>query len=501
MKKYVIVVDRGSTNVKTVVFNTKAEVVLTTTYPNPEPIFPQPGWRELDMELNWKSVANAIKRIFENNIQPEEILGVIITGQGSGMTFIDKNGKATSISSLDNRTADIYKEWQADGRFDKAAKLSGTIFIAASALPLLAWFKANAPDVYQSIDTVMFIIDWINYKLTGVIGTQWTDVSQAGMMDLRTGECEYAYDVLELLGIGDIKDKLPPVQKCHEIRGTVTKEAAEQTGLPEGTPVLSGIYDISAFPFGVGTVNPKELVHAIGTWGITFRPVASIEECGMMSLYHPVPGYYLTGMGESIAGCCLDYILDTLCEYEKQEAEKKGMSVYQYVEDMIVDREPTGILFQPYPFGNIFNKQAGAGFCGIKSWHTKADMLRAVYEGIVMGFKAYCTALISDYDKCDVHWLVGGGAKSKVFGQMFADVFGVTVKVPVTSEITARGAALNALVGLGVCKNHEEAFIPVEVKAEYKPNKDRQEFYAKKFEVFNELIQSLEGAWSKLSSL
>lgn len=501
MKKYVIVVDRGSTNVKAVVFNTKAEVVLTTTYANPDPILPQPGWRELDMELNWKSVASAIKRIFENNIQPDEILGVIFTGQGSGVTFIDKNGQATSVSSLDTRGGEMCGQWQADGRFGKAAELSGTMILPSSALAILAWFKANAPDVYQSIDTVMFIIDWMNYKMTGVIGTQWTDLSNAGMMDLSAGECEYAYDVFDLLGIGDIKDKLPPIQKCHEIRGTVTKEAAGQTGLLEGTPVLSGIYDVTSFPFGVGTVNPKELVHAIGTWAITCRPVASFEECGMVSMYHPVPGYYLTGMGESVAGCCLDYILDTLCAYEKQEAEKKGMSVYQYVEEMVVGTEPTGMLFHPYPFGNIFNKQAGAGFYGIKSWHTKADMLRAVYEGIVMGYKAYCAALISGYDKCDVHWLVGGGAKSKVFGQMFADIFGVTVKIPVTSEITARGAALNALVGLGVFKNHEEALIPVEVKAEYKPNKDRQEFYAKKFEVFNELIQSLEGAWNKLSSL
>lgn len=500
MKKYVIVVDRGSTNVKAVVFNTLAEVVLTTTYANPDPVLPQPGWRELDMELNWKSVASAIRRIFENGIRPDEILGVIVTGQGSGMTFIDKDGQATSISSLDNRTADIYNGWQADGRFGQAAQLSGTAFVAPSALPLLAWFKTNAPEVYQSIDSVMFIIDWMNYKLTGVIGTQWTDMSNAGMMDLRTGKCEYANDVLELFGIGDIKDKLPPIQKCHELRGAITKEAATETGLLEGTPVLAGIYDITAFPFGVGTVNPKELVHALGTWAISVRPIASMAECGMMSMYHPVSGYYLTGMGESIAGCCLDFVLNTLCEYEQQEAEKKGISVYRFVEDMIADREPTGILFQPYVFGSIFNKEAGAGFTGVRCWHTKADMLRAVYEGIVMGYKAY-SGLIAGADQCDVHWIVGGGAKSKIFGQMFADIFGVTVKVPVTSEITARGAALCALVGLGVYKDFEEASIPVAVQAEYKPNPDMQAFYAKKYAAFAENVQALQGTWSKLSAL
>jgi len=500
MKKYIIVVDRGSTNVKAVVFNTKAEVVLTTTYANPAAISPKPGWVELDLEANWKSVAGAIKKIFNNDVKPEEVLGVMITGQGNGVTFIDKQGKSTSISSLDIRGVDMLNEWKADGRFPKAVELTGTVFNASSAMPALAWLKKNARDVYDSIDTVMFIIDWMNYKLTGVIGTQWADVSGSGMMKLRDCKCDYAYDVLDLFGLEEIKTKLPPIQMCHEMRGTVTKEAAELTGLTEGTPVLSGIYDIAAFPYGIGSMNPREVVHAIGTWGISCRPAARIEECGISTLYHPVPGYYVTGMGDSVAGCCLDFIMNTLCDHEKQEAEKKGMTVYQYVEDMIADREPTGILFQPYPFGNMFSKHAGAGFTGIRSWHTKADILRAVYEGIVMGYKTYCT-LLADCDKCDVHWLIGGGAKSKVFGQMFADIFGVTVKIPVTSEITARGAVLNALVGLGVCKDHEEATIPVGVKAEYTPDPEKKEFYAKKFEAFGELSQALMGVWAKLNTL
>jgi L-xylulokinase len=412
---------------------------------------------------------------------------------------IDKDGKPSrmGIISLDSRSGDVINGWMADGRYVQAMQKVSMPFGVGSPMPILAWFKANAVEEYKNMDKVMFSKDWIRYKLSDVFCTDQTDASSAGLMDLS--KSEYAYDVFDLLGIADIRSKLPNIRQSHEVVGSVTKVASQQTGLIEGTPVLCGATDIAAYPFGIGSVDSKQLAVVFGTWGLNIIPVKSFEGL-LVALYHTVPGYYLTGLGDGNSGGCLDIIIDTLCENEKILAHQNAISVYEYIENMIVDSKPTSILFHPYIFGSIFNNSASAGFYGIKNWHKKADVLRAVYEGIVMGYYAYIQAIPGN-DKFESMWLIGGGTKSKILGQMFADVTGLTVKMADTSEITARGGALCALVGLGVYANFEEASIPPSIRVEYKPNPEMQSFYQKKFVVFNEISQANTNIWSKLSEL
>lgn len=471
MKQYVVVVDRGSTNTKAVVFDTRGDEILVCARKNPKPVSPRAGWREQDMDLVWETAAGAIRDIFEAGaVTPGQILGVFSVGQGNGLMPIDKSGKPfrAGIHSLDSRAEDILAAWQADGRCARALGTVGLPFPAGSPLPLLCWLRANVPGEYDAIEKVLFTKDWIAYRLSGMVGTDPTDASGAGLMDLRRGV--YACEVFDLLEAGFIRDKLPEIRPSHEIIGHVTKEAAAQTGLLEGTPVLCGAHDIAAYPFGIGSVDPKQLVCVIGTWGMNLVPARSLDGLPA-ALYHTVPGYYLTGAGDGNSGACLDAMLGML-----------GVPQYDRAERMAAGRAPTDIIFRPTVFG------AGAGFHGIRSWHSQADLLLAVYEGIVMGHRLNIE-IIPGHGDFECLWLTGGGAKSRIFGQLFADITGLTVKIPLTSEVTARGGALNALVGLGVFKTHEEATIPAQVRAEHNSNPERQAFYARKIERFQELMQ------------
>jgi len=499
VKQYILAIDLGNTNVKAAVFGTRGEEIFVSSCAGPKPVSARAGWWEQDMERQWESAAQAIRGIFGQGILPGKILGVFPTGQGNGMLLLGPGREPLrrGILSLDSRASGIVDAWQADGRYARAVRMTYMPFPAGSPLPLLAWLKANAPEQYRAADKVLFAKDWLRCRLCGHIGTDPTDASGAGLMDLRRNT--YADEVFDLLGLGEIRGKLPEILPSHQVAGAVSKEAAACTGLLEGTPVLCGAHDIAAYPFGVGSLDPRQAVCAMGTWGMNLVPAASLE--GLPSaLYHSVPGYYLTGAGDGNSGGCLDTLLDTLCAEEKRHAAAEHRSVYAYVEDRIAGREPTEILFHPFVFGSASDSAASAGFVGVRSWHGKEDLLLAVYEGIVMGHRANLGAIPWQRELEGV-WLIGGGAKSRVFGQLFADITGLPVKIPLSTEVTARGGALHALVGLGICETHAQAAIPAPLRAEYRPDPQRQSFYAQKFSIFEEWTRASRATWDRQNAL
>lgn len=499
MGKYVLVVDRGSTNVKAVLVDVNGKETAVSSCPSQKPVSLKPGWWEQDMEMIWENSVQAIRGIFSKGYLPEDILGVFVTGQGNGMMPVGQDGKPSrmGILSLDSRAAEIQSGWIEDGRYGKAVETVKMPFGTGAPLPLLAWFLQQEPEEFKKIHTVLFSKDWIRYKLCGVLCTDRTEASGAGLMDLSKND--YAYEVFRLLGLDAIIEKLPPIHLPHEIVGAVTGQAAMETGLNEGTPVLCGAHDTAAYPFGVGTIDSKQLVSVIGTWGMNVVPVKDLAGAPA-GLYHTVPGYFLSIAGDGNSGGCFDLMIDRLCQHEKAEAKEKNLSVYQYLEDMVLSAPPTGILFQPFVFGHAFNSSAGAGFYGIRNWHTKADYMRAVYEGIVMGHYYYIR-LIPDYGKFESVWLIGGGSQSRIFGQMFADITGLKVKVPEVKEVTARGGALAALVGLGIYEGYDKAAIPSEVAVEYTPNPKLREFYQKKYEIFIKTLDMNRGVWDELNQM
>lgn len=495
-----MVIDRGSTNVKAIVFDKMGDEVISSSYASQKPVSYNPGWWEQDMDLIWESTRNAIQGVFASKeVTPDDIAGVFVTGQGNGLMPIDKDGKPArmGILSLDSRASELFNAWNSDGRYVKAIQTLGMPFVVGSPVPLLAWLKENNRQEFDRIDKILFSKDWIRYKLCGVACSDFTDISGAGMMDVNTGE--YAYDVFSMFGLDDIKQKLPDIRRSHEIVGEVTKEASYDTGLKEGTKVLCGAQDTCAYPYGIGCLSGKQLVSVVGTWGMNLTTTQDITNV-MVAIYHSVPDYFVTGFGDGNSGGCLDVIVNNLCQEEKLEAAQTGKSVYEVIERKIANIQPTGIIFEPFMFGSLFNNLESAGFYGIKNWHTKADILRAVYEGIVMGHCMYINA-IPNHETFEALWLIGGGAKGEVFGQLFADILNIPVRIAQSGEITARGGAMNAFVGLGIYKDHQEACIPPKIKREFLPNPERHVFYQGKFQLFCKLREACQEIWPGIDAL
>jgi len=189
-----------------------------------------------------------------------------------------------------------------------------------------------------------------------------------------------------------------------------------------------------------------------------------------------------------------------LCADERQEAAKQGLSVYQHIDRIIAGRKPSGVLFLPYLFGSPLNPSASASFVGLRSWHARADVLRAIYEGIAFGHWANIQ-FIPGKENLTAIWLIGGGSSSPVVGQLFADVTGLPIKVPKLKEITARGGALLALVGLGRFASYEDACREPELEATYTPDPSLRSYYQEKFRIFNALFAAQAESFSALNAL
>jgi len=502
MSKYIIALDAGTTNTKVVVFDTEGNEILITSRPTPASQQANADWLEQDMQQVWDLTAEALQEVFNRKdieIRPEDVLAVVPTGRGNGLIGIDANGELVTkgIQSSDFRSKHIFSEWAEDGRIAEAQKRVRSSILPGSPMPLAAWYQQNDPETLAKIAKVLFAKDWVRYKLSGSLVTDPTDASGAALMNVPEGG--YATEVFDQLGVGFLADLLPEIRPSHEIVGHVTEEGAAQTGLLPGTPVLCGVHDIGAYPYGVGSLNPKEIVSVVGTWGISMAPAEGTDGLPT-AMFHSVPNYYLTGLGDGNSGAALDVMIAHLCAEEQQKAAAEGVSIYDYLERELLHRKPSGIVFLPHLFGGMTNPEAAAAFVGIRNWHERPDIIRAVFEGIVMGHLANLS-FIPGYDDMETLWLIGGGSKSKLFGQLFADITGRVIKVPVTEEVTARGGALHALVGLGLAKDHHEAAIPAEIRAEFHPNPDLKDFYAKKYGVFQELATISPHIWTTINQL
>lgn len=495
-EKYIAVIDKGTTNLKAVLFDMKGGEVRSVSKPCGRLLSSQPGWCEQDMLLMWEKTGEALRELLGGSIGAADIAAVSVTGHGSGIFPIDKKGAPVrkGILSLDTRAGSLVETWEENG-------LAAWFFdrMQAELLPcypvsLLSWLKIYEPENYRKIDQIFFVKDWIKYKLTGRGSTDYTDIGPSCLLDIET--MQYCKELFDKFDISEMKEALPEIVPSYQIAGYVTPEAAGQTGLLEGTPVFSGVHDMMACPFGIGTIDERELVCVVGTWGMNFK--SSRQRSGTFSFPHVLPGYFLTGRLDGNSGSVQERMLKMLVSENENEQEGKGL--YEYAAEQSRKAKDTNLVFQPYLFGALYDSEACGGFYGIRDWHEKKDFIKAVYEGIVFGHYANIRT-IEGYEKFNVLWLTGGGARSDYLAQMFADITGIEVRTAAVDNVTARGAALSTLVGLGICSTYEEACILVRTEKMFLPDMRKYEFYQKKYELFRQITESMGTIWRNMGKL
>jgi L-xylulokinase len=499
MAKYLLGVDNGGTVSKAALFTTDGtEIAVASRKVNA--IQPKPGYDERDMTAIWDSTAGAIRELLASSgIDPAEIACVACCGHGNGIYLVDEHGEPTcnAVYSTDGRAQSYIDQWMADGVNEKVLPKTTQCLWAAQPNALLSWFRDNEPATMEKTKWVLMNKDYIRFRLTGNIAAELTDMSGTSLMNVVTGE--YDDEVLELFGLSDMKDLLPPLVKTADICGEVTPQAAEQTGLKAGTPVAGGMFDIDACGLASGIVDEGQMSLVAGTWGnnqyIAREPL--IDKDLFMTSCYSMPGWYLMLEGSPTSASNLEWFVT---EFLRPEFEAKGVggSVYAACDEMVASVDPSAndITFLPFLYGS--NVPSGGKSClvGLQGHHKCADTLRAIFEGVVFGHNTHLQRLLNFRNAPDVIRFTGGAARSEVWVQIFADCFQIPVEIPAGTELGALGAAIAAGVACGEFAGYEEAVgAMTRIARRQDPDPAMKGLYEDKYARYQKTISQLAPLW------
>ncbi|MCO6051939.1 carbohydrate kinase [Mesorhizobium sp. RP14(2022)] len=496
-------IDNGLTVTKAVLFDVDG-TQLSVARRRVEQLMPRPRFVERDMAGLWRATAEAIREaIAASGRDAGDIKGVAATAHGDGLYLLDHDQQplGPGILSLDSRTGSIMERWTREGVVEKALALTGQPPHVSAQSALLAWIRKHEPERFGRIGHILSCKDWLRFCLAGTVGTDRTEASIA-FTDVQTQN--YSQEALDLFGLGELWHALPPVSHSAGIIGGVTAEAARLTGLKEGTPVAAGLHDVTASSLGIGGHRPGTLAVVAGTYSINEVVSAEPRIDPRWSCRNAIePGQWHDMAISPASAANYDWFLDTLCAREQAASLADGSSIHAVLGEEITAAlaRPSTLIFHPFLFGSPFGDKASASFVGLRGWHKRGDMLKAVLEGIAFNHRTHVDALRDGFSFDEVR-LTGGASRNPAFAQMFADVLDLPVTVTQTDEAAAFGAALCAGTGVGLYASvqHDPRDL-LATATVYQPDKFRARELDRRFSLYNRIATSLQALWPDIESL
>lgn len=484
--------DIGNTVVKAILIDTDGNVEsLTRTRCLVE--HPEPGFVERDMSLLWQVTAATIRRcLHDTRRSAAEVVAVGLSGHGDGVHLIDADLRPSrqAILPMDTRASSVINKWRRAGTLERSLKLTGQQPFTGSPAAILAWLSQHEPDVLNETRWVLAAKDWIRLQLTGRVGTDLTDASASFV---AVGTHHYSSDAFALFGLTSQAEKLPEIYASTSIAGAVTAAAAHDTGLPEAVPVVTGAHDTDTAAIGMGAASPGILSVVAGTFSVN-QVVSREVQADPRWQVRPFAFRHFLNMSTSPASAAnLDWFLERF-----GLAGEQGFTVASSdVETVLHDR--LKLIYHPFLHGSTFNPEAAGSFIGLRAWHSRAHMLRAVFEGVVCNHRTHISALRERFSVAPRARLAGGASRSTVWSQMFADALNLIFDVPETADASAFGAALIAGTGTGIWKDIPEAIGgTVRVARTHHPDDERLQHFNKTYDAYLQATYALRKIWPAL---
>ena len=496
-------IDNGLTVTKAVVFDETGQL-LALARRRVRQIIPKPRHVERDMAELWQATAEAIREAVEScGREASDIVAVAATAHGDGIYVLDRDGVPLGhgILSLDSRAGEIVDAWGRDGVAGAALQLTGQVPHVSAPSALLAWMRDNEPERFARIGHVLACKDWLRFCLSGTIGTDLTEASTS-FTEVRSQA--YADGILDIFGLEKLAYALPTVSRPDEVVGKVTREAAALTGLVEGTPVVAGLHDVTASSLGAAGYGEGIVAIVAGTYSInetvSTAPKVDRDWFCRNGLRH---GEWNNMSISPASAANYDWFLDTLLAEERKAAEADGRSIHAATSREIEAalERPSTVFFHPYLFGSPHGALPSGSFIGLRGWHDRGDMLRAVIEGIAFNHRIHVDALRRGFAPGKAR-LTGGISRNSVFAQIFADALDMPVAVSDTEEAAAWGAALCAGAGVGrfASPGHDPRDIE-SISRTYTPDEARSAALRKRYELHCEISGRLAPLWPAIEEL
>jgi xylulokinase len=508
-RTYFLAHDLGTTGNKANLFDERGQPVASA-FAGYETIYPRPGWAEQDAADWWRAVRDSTQELLSASIvAPGDIAAVSFSGQMMAALPVDKSGVPlrSAIIWADQR-ATAEAEFLADRcGFEQVYRRTGHRAGASYTAAKVLWIQRHQPELYARTYQFLQAKDYAACKLSGVFATDYSDASGTNLFDLERRD--WAVDMIEAVGLDP--RKLPPVHPSSTVIGKVTLEAAAETGLLTGTPVVIGGGDGACATVGAGSVHPGEAYNYVGSssWiAVTSEQPLYDPQMRTFTFAHLDPQLYFPTGTMQCAGGSFDWLERLLRGEACPESSRRGETrLYDEMSAAAADVEPGagGLLFLPHLIGERsphWNPLARGAFVGLTMSHGRAEMARAVLEGVAFNLRMILDAFLEQGADIQAMRLIGGGARSSPWRQILADVYGLPILRPaLLAEATALGAAIAGGVGVGLFSDFLVAHEIVQVEEAERPNPAHSQRYAALYGLFQQTYTALEPIFEQLATL
>jgi len=497
--------DIGTTSTIGIVIDSEGRTLAKASRPS-ELLSKRPNWAEEDPALWWRNCREIVGELIRDaGIAAGELDAVGVTGMVPTVILLDGDGRVLrhSIQQNDARAiGEIDEMKRAIAPETFFAKTGGSINQQLVA-PKLRWVARHEPEVFAQAKRLFGSYDYITYRLTGTASAEHNWALESGLLDIATGD--FDPDLVRLGGIDP--GLLPPVRRSHEVVGEVSRDAAEETGLRAGTPVVAGCADHIASAFVAGAVNDGDLVTKFGGAGdIMLSCSKPVTDPRLFIDYHIVPGLFFSNGCMAASGSVLNWIARHLAGAEAQAAAAEGVSTHAYLDRLAAETPPgaDGLVLLPYFLGEktpLHDPNARGTLIGLGLHHGLPHIWRAALEAVAFGFRHH----VEVFEEIDLEvtrvLACDGGAASNLWLQILADVLNRPVERLLNHPGSSLGAAFVAGMGTGALDDWAAIgrFVPSD--RVFEPDGGRKSLYDDAYGIYRETYERLRSLYPRLARL
>ncbi len=489
---YYIGADLGTSSLKLLLVENSGEI-LNTVIEEYDVFYPNPAWSEQNPSDWWTAFKSGVKKLV-SDFDKKQIKAIGVCGQMHGLVVLDKADNVIRPAILWNDgRCDKETEYlnTAIGK-EKLSSLTANIAFAGFTAPKILWMKNNEKDNFDKISKIMLPKDYINYLLTGVHSTDYSDASGMLLLDVKNKKWSE-----EMIKICDISESmLPKLFESYEKIGALKKEIADELGLSENVIVCAGAGDNAGAAIGTGTVGEGKCNISLGTSGTIF---ISSEKFGvdkynaLHSFCHSDGGFHLMGCMLSAASCN-KWFCDEILKTRDYNEEQKQIN-----DEMLGNNH---IYFLPYLMGErspINDTDARGVFFGLRADTKRADVVLSVLEGVSFAVRDSFEVAKSLGINIEKSTICGGGAKSELWRKILCNILGIELEIRASEEGPGYGAALLSMVASGEYSSVKECTDKLIKKIKtIKPDDELTAKYNEKYNNHKKLYPALKAVYKEI---
>lgn len=499
---YLLGVDIGTQSVKTAVIDGGGEL-LGLTAESYRLIQEAPGYQQIDTEDMWKAFLACVIRLRrEAGIDLTEVGGIGISCLCPGLSALDENGGVLvdPIIYSDQRSMEEAEEIKEKAGEERVFEITANhVMAGAMSGTSMLWIKKHLPHIYEKTYCFGHVNTLMAVRMTGKFAIDYSNASYTNLFETKGGY-RWSEELCEKTGID--MEKLPPLLKSYEVVGGLTDERLIAAGIPKGTPVVIGGGDTACASLASGVVRSGDVCESVGTTDVLTVCVTEPRfDKGFINRCHVVDGAWIYQGALSHTGAALRWMRDEFCQDLKDEAQRTGENAYDLMTraaELHSAPGANGLVFLPYMYGErspIWDSYARGVFFGMSLGSKRDDFIRAVLEGAGYGLRQL-TELAEQVTGHPIREIraIGGGAKSRVWSQLKADITGKDIVALDVNDMAPVGAALLAGVGIGCFLDVYDASDHIEksVYRTFSSRRDHDGIYEKRYDTYKKLYPQLK---------